>query len=69
MSIKKSLNLLCDGYKSDFASYVVVSEEFTEMLMTLSNRFVEENIKILENDDDQTELAFLMMESIKLGNF
>ena len=68
MDPNKSIHLLRDGYKQDFASYVFESEEFAEVLMTLSSKFVEEHISLID-EDAQTELAFLMMESIKLGNY
>ena len=68
MDPNKSLHLLRDGFKQDFAMYVFESEEFAEALMTLSTKFVEEHISLLD-EDSQSELAFLMMESIKLGNY
>ena len=64
----KALELLKDGFKQQFAEYVFESEEFVDVVQTLSARFVDENIPIV-NEDDRLDLAFLMMESIKLGNY
>jgi len=64
----KSLQLLQEGFKQDFAVSVIESEEFTELLMELSQEFVEKNIPLVDEDDVQ-DMAFLLMESVKLGNF
>ena len=64
----KSLQLLQEGFKEDFAVSVIESEEFTELLMELSQKFVEQNIPLVDEDDVQ-DMAFLLMESVKLGNF
>ena len=68
MDPNKPLHLLRDGFKQDFAMYVFESEEFAEILMDLSSKFVDENIPIVD-EETQMEMAFLMMESIKLGNY
>ena len=64
----KALNLLSQGFKQEFAEYVFESEEFVDVVQTLSARFVDANIPIV-NEDDRLDLAFLLMESIKLGNY
>ncbi len=61
----KSLQLLQEGFKQDFAVSVIKSERFTELLMELSQEFVEQNIPVVDEDDIQ-DMAFLLMESIKL---
>ena len=64
----KALHLLRDGFKTDFATKVFESEKFSELLMELSAEFVNENIPIVD-EDLELEMALLLMESIKLGNF
>ena len=64
----KALDLLCAGFKRDFAEYVFESEEFVNVVQTLAGRFVDDNVAII-NEDDRFDLAFLLMESIKLGNY
>ena len=68
MDPNKPLHLLRDGFKQDFAMYIFESEEFTSLLMDKSLDFIEENIPIID-EEIRHELAFLMMESIKLGNY
>ena len=65
---QKALHLLRDGFKTDFATKVFESEKFSELLMELSAEFVNENIPIVD-EDLELEMALLLMESIKLGNF
>ena len=64
----KALHLLRDGFKQDFATKVFESEKFSELLMELSSEFVNENIPIVD-EELELEMALLLMESIKLGNF
>ena len=64
----KALHLLRDGFKEQFAISVFDSEKFSELLMDLSAEFVEENIPVVD-EEMQLEMALLLMESVKLGNF
>lgn len=64
----KALHLLRDGFKTQFATHVFDSEKFSELLMELSAEFVEENIPVVD-EELQLEMALLLMESVKLGNF
>ena len=65
----KNLSLLVQGYKTDFATFVFESEQFTDLLMELSADFIDENIPVLDDEEYKLEAAMLLMESIKLGNF
>ena len=65
---QKALHLLRDGFKQEFATKVFESEKFSELLMELSAEFVNENIPIVD-EELELEMALLLMESIKLGNF
>lgn len=64
----KALHLLRDGFKEQFAISVFDSEKFSDLLMELSTDFVDENIPIVD-DELKLEMALLLMESVKLGNF
>lgn len=64
----KALHLLRDGFKQEFALKVFESEKFSELMMELSSDFVEENIPI-EDEELKLEMALLLCESVKLGNF
>jgi hypothetical protein len=63
LSVTKSLKLLRDGFKSDFATFAYADERMTELLMELSMEFVDANIPVVE-DDVRIELAMMMMESL-----
>ena len=63
LSVTKSLQLLRDGFKSDFATFVYADERMTELLMKLSMEFVEANIPVVD-DENQIELSMMMMESL-----
>lgn len=61
----KSLQLLRDGFKQQFASFAYADERMTALLMDLSTEFVDANIPIID-DDIQHELAVMMMETIDI---
>jgi hypothetical protein len=61
----KSLKVLRDGFKRDFANYVYCDERFTDLLQELSTDFVQSNIPVID-DDNQMELALMMMETINI---
>jgi hypothetical protein len=59
----KSLRLLCDGFKRDFAKFAYEDERMTALLHDLASEFVDNNIPVVE-EDNQVDLAFMLMESI-----
>jgi len=63
LSVTKSLKLLCNGFKSEFATFAFDDERMTELLMELSTEFVEANIPVVD-EYNRTELAMMMMESL-----
>lgn len=63
LSVTKSLKLLCNGFKSEFATFAFDDERMTELLMELSMEFVEANIPVVD-EYNRTELAMMMMESL-----
>jgi len=64
----KSLNLLRDGFKQEFALKVFEDDRFFDLLQDISIDFVDDNIPIVD-DNVRHDLAFLLCESIKLGNY
>ena len=64
----KALHLLRDGFKTQFATHVFDSEKFFDLVMDLSVDFVDENIPIVD-DELRHDMALLLCESIKLGNY
>ena len=63
LSVTKSLKLLCNGFKSEFATFAFDDERMTELLMELASEFVEANIPVVD-EYNRTELAMMMMESL-----
>ena len=61
----KSLRLLCDGFKRDFATFAYEDERMTALLHDLASEFVDNNIPVVE-EDNQVDLAFMLMESIDI---
>ena len=59
----KSLKLLRDGYKQDFAVFVSNDKRFGELLQELAEEFVSENIPIVDQDV-HAEMSQLIKESI-----
>ena len=59
----KSLRLLCDGFKENFAEVVMQDERFVEALMHISTEFVDNNIPIVDEDSRQ-ELCLMLMDTI-----
>jgi len=68
MNNNKALYLLRDGFKTDFAVSVFESEAFAELIMDQAFEFVNDNVPIVD-EDDRLELATLLMDSLKLGNY
>jgi len=63
ISVTKSLKLLRDGFKNEFATFAFDDERMTELLMELASEFVEANIPVVD-EYNRTELAMMMMESL-----
>ena len=56
----EAIRRLADGYKEEFAEVVASDERFHDLLMEMSERFVESNLPIVQ-EDDATDLAFELM--------
>ena len=65
LSVTKSLKLLCNGFKSEFATFAFDDERMTELLMELSMEFVEANIPVVD-EYNRTELAMMLMETLDI---
>ena len=66
MNQHKALQLLTQGFKNDLAQSIYEDEKFTELMMELSIKFVEDNVPIIE-EDIQYELALMLMETLNLS--
>ena len=60
---QKAINLLADAYSKDFANYVSKNEAFVELLMELAEKYINQNIPIVD-DDANFELALSLCERV-----
>ncbi len=65
LTITKSLKLLRDGFKSEFATSVFADERTTELFAELASEFVDTNIPVID-EDNRMELAMMLLESLEI---
>ncbi len=65
LTVTKSLRLLCNGFKSEFATSVFANERTTELLAQLASEFVDANIPVVD-EDNQVELSMMLLESLDI---
>ena len=68
MNQHKALQLLAQGFKNDLAQSIYEDEKFTELMMELSIKFVEDNVPIVE-EDIRYELALMLMETLNITTY
>ena len=64
-TVTKSLRLLCNGFKSEFATFVFADERTIDLFSQLASEFVDANIPVVD-EDNQVELAMLLIESLDI---
>ena len=64
-SVTKSLRLLRDGFKNEFASFVYENERTIGILGELASEFVDANIPVV-NEDDRMDLAMMLLETLSI---
>jgi len=65
LTVTKSLKLLRDGFKNEFATSIFADERMTDLLQQLSSEFVETNIPLID-ENHQVELAMMLMETLDI---
>ena len=65
LTVTRSLRLLRDGFKSDFATFAYADERMTVLLQQLASEFVDANIPIVE-EDVEIDLAMMLMETVDI---
>ena len=65
LTVTKSLRLLCNGFKSEFATFAYADERMTELLHELASEFVDANIPVVD-EDNQVELGMMLLESLDI---
>ena len=68
LTVTRSLRLLCNGFKSDFATAVFSDERTIDLFSQLASEFVDANIPVVD-EDNRIELAMLLMKLTVLGTF
>ena len=63
LTVTKSLRLLRDGFKSEFATAVFSDERTTQLFAELASEFVDTNIPVVD-EDNRMELAMMLLESL-----
>ena len=65
LSVTKSLQLLCDGFKNDFAQHVFAEVQRTDLFEQIVSEFVEANIPVVD-DENQMELSMMLLETLDI---
>ncbi len=65
LTVTRSLRLLRDGFKSDFATFAYADERMNTLLQQLASEFVDANIPIVD-EDVEVDLALMLMESVDI---
>ena len=65
LTATKSLRLLRDGFKSEFATSVFADERTIELFAELASEFVDANIPVVD-EDNRMELAMMLLESLDI---
>jgi hypothetical protein len=66
LTVTKSLRLLCNGFKSEFATSVFADERTIELISQIASEFVQTNIPVVGDDETQIELALMLLESLDI---
>lgn len=65
LTVTKSLRLLRDGFKSEFATFAYADERMTVLLQQLAAEFIDTNIPIVD-ENVEVDLALMLMESVDI---
>lgn len=65
LTVTRSLRLLRDGFKSDFATFAYADERMTVLLQQLASEFVDANIPVVD-EDNQVDLSMMLMETLDI---
>jgi len=65
LTVTKSLKLLRDGFKNEFATSVFADERTTELFAELASEFVDANIPVVD-EENRIELAMMLLESLDI---
>ena len=61
----QAIKLLAQGFTSELVEYIQSDDKFTELVMELTDKFIEDNIPV-RGEQNRSDLAFLMFENLRL---
>ena len=62
---QQALKLLAQGFKTDLVEYIQSDDKFIELVMELTDKFIEDNIPV-RGEQNRTDLSFLMYDNISI---
>ena len=65
---EQAIKLLAEGFKSELAEFIISNEKFTELMMDLTDEFIDDNIPV-RGEQNRTDLGMLMFETLRLTTF
>jgi len=65
LTVTKSLKLLCDGFKNDFAQHLFAEIQNTDLFEQIASEFVMENIPVID-EETQMELSMMLLETLDI---
>ena len=65
---QQAIKLLANGFKEELIEYIQTDEKFIELIMDLTDKFIDDNIPV-KGEQNRTDLAFLMFETLKLSSY
>ena len=65
---EQAIKLLANGFKEELIEYIQTDEKFIELVMVLTDKFIDDNIPV-RGEQNRTDLAFLMFETLKLSSY
>ncbi len=65
LTVTKSLKLLSNGFKNEFATFAYADQRMTELLHQLAQEFVDANIPVVD-EENQVELALMLIETLDI---
>ena len=60
---QKALELLAEGFSSDFCDFISDDQRFIDVMSELVNDFVDKNIPLVD-EQDKFDISFLLMDKV-----
>ena len=60
---QKALELLAEGFSSDFCDFISDDQRFIDVMSELVNDFIDKNIPLVD-EQDKFDISFLLMDKV-----